>query len=93
MLTAHDLANFEEIISGTYGDWFTAQLLRLIFKADAENKENLRLGFPYEVYVVELWQQRGGTEGWERFVKQVENKEQGEILNALDAMRERKENP
>lgn len=34
---------------------FTAQLFRLIAKADAQNKGRLRLGFPVEVSLYEWW--------------------------------------
>jgi len=36
-------------------DWFTAQLFRLIAKADVQNRERLRKGFPEEVAVYEEW--------------------------------------
>ena len=38
---------------------FTTQLLKLIFKADQSNKENLRLGFPQAVRAVEHYQRTG----------------------------------
>ncbi len=41
------------------GTWFTAELLRLISKADLENRERIRLGFPEEVAAYEAWA-RGG---------------------------------
>jgi hypothetical protein len=37
------------------GDWFTAQLLRLISKADRQSRESLRKGFPEEVEAYEKW--------------------------------------
>ena len=74
MLTTHDLNHFGEIAAGEYGDWFTAHLVRLIRKADAHNREKLRMGFPHEVQVVELWE-RGTRSQWVRFVKECEEKE------------------
>ena len=38
---------------------FTTKLLKLIFKADNQNKEKLRLGFPQAVRVVEHYQKTG----------------------------------
>lgn len=37
------------------GTWFTSHLLRLIAKADQQNRELLRRGFPYHVAAVERW--------------------------------------
>ena len=50
----HDLVNG----SGKQTN-FTTQLLRLILKADARNKELLRKGFPNAVLTVEEWQKTG----------------------------------
>ena len=47
-----DKANIQEILLGN-GDWFTAQLIRLIGKADEKNREKLRKGFPEVVQAVE----------------------------------------
>jgi len=55
MLSQFDRENIGAILGG-HGDWFTAQLLRLVLKADGHNKELLRLGFPEEVGLVETWQ-------------------------------------
>ncbi len=38
---------------------FTTMLLRLIFKADSQNKEKLRLSFPQAVRAVEHYQKTG----------------------------------
>lgn len=54
MLSEYDKAEIQTILRG-HGDWFTAQLLRLIAKADEGNKEKLRLGFPAEVELVEKY--------------------------------------
>jgi hypothetical protein len=43
----------------TDADWFTAQLFRLIGKADALNRERLREGFPDAVAIWEEWQRTG----------------------------------
>ena len=40
------------------GDWFTAQLLRLIAKSDSTNRWKLARGFPVEVEAVEIYQNR-----------------------------------
>ena len=37
------------------GDWFTADLFRLIDKADRENRERIRVAFPDEVAAYEAW--------------------------------------
>lgn len=37
------------------GTWFTADLLRLIHRADTENLEQLRRAFPDEVAAWEAW--------------------------------------
>lgn len=36
-------------------DWFRAKLFRLIAKADLQNRELIRKGFPEEVAVYEAW--------------------------------------
>ena len=36
-------------------DWFSAELLRLIAKADTENRERIRYGFPDHVEAYERW--------------------------------------
>ena len=36
-------------------DWFTLQLLRLILKADSDNKKKLALGYPVEVQVCHIF--------------------------------------
>lgn len=38
---------------------FTTMLLKLIFKADSQNKEKLRLSFPQVVRAVEHYQKTG----------------------------------
>ena len=38
----------DRLLAG-YGDWFSAKLMRLIMKADRENKERLRIAFPDHV--------------------------------------------
>ena len=51
-LSEFDRENIPAILSG-HGDWFTAQLLRLITKADPCNRALLAKGFPEEVWLVE----------------------------------------
>jgi len=36
-------------------DWFTVMLLRVILKADGENKEKLALGYPVEVQACHIF--------------------------------------
>ena len=45
---------------GSHGDWFTSHLLRLIRKADPQNRELIRLGFPDHVAAYERWQASEG---------------------------------
>lgn len=47
-----------DILAGN-GDWFTAYLLRLIKKADRQNREKLNRIFPAEVAAVEEWEMNG----------------------------------
>lgn len=49
-----DQENIDAIISG-HGDWFTAQLLRLINKADQVNRYKLAIIYPDEVAAYEKW--------------------------------------
>ena len=53
-ISEYDRRNVEKILYG-YGDWFGAALLRLIEKADSQNRELLRLGFPSYVEAIETW--------------------------------------
>jgi hypothetical protein len=53
-MSPHDKEHIEAILNG-YGDWFGAQLLRLIARADIPNREALRLGYPEEVEAYERW--------------------------------------
>lgn len=50
----HDICHVGRIMEG-YGDWFSAQLLRLVAKADTKNRERLRKGFPETVALYEAW--------------------------------------
>lgn len=54
MISEYDRANMADIIAG-HGDWFSAQLLRLIAKADLENREKIRSAFPEHVEAYERW--------------------------------------
>jgi len=47
-LSEFDRKNMERILAGEF-DWFSAKLMRLIRKADRENKERLRIAFPDHV--------------------------------------------
>ena len=50
-MTEYDKENITEILHGK-GTWFTADLFRLIAKADSENRLKLHEAFPAEVEVV-----------------------------------------
>ena len=52
MFSEYDKQNVGELLAGT-GTWFNAHLLRLISKADSNNLELLRKGFPEQVKAVE----------------------------------------
>jgi len=43
----------------TDGDWFTAKLMRLIFKSDRINKARLARVYPKEVYAVWIYEKGG----------------------------------
>lgn len=61
MISAFDKAHMADIVAG-HGDWFTAELLRLIAKADFENKAKLRLGIPEVVQAYDTWMESRGDE-------------------------------
>ena len=54
MFSEYDKQNVGELLAGT-GTWFNAHLLRLISKADKDNLELLRKGFPEQVEAVEKY--------------------------------------
>jgi hypothetical protein len=54
MLSDFDRNSISKIMAG-HGNWFTAELLRLIMKADPQHRARIALGFPEEVAVVEDW--------------------------------------
>lgn len=60
-LSEFDREHMTDIIAGD-GDWFTAHLLRLIHKADDENRALLRIVFPKEVEAHEHWNLTGRGE-------------------------------
>lgn len=51
-LSAHDRENVDDILAHEELGWFTAKLLRLIWKADEHHRELLAKGFPEEVELV-----------------------------------------
>lgn len=53
VFSPHDIDSAEAIMLG-YGDWYSAQLMRLIRKADPTHRNKLRLAYPDEVRFVEL---------------------------------------
>ena len=52
-LSKFDRENVDSILTDSRKDWFTAQLLRLIVKADQHHRVLLAKGFPEEVRLVE----------------------------------------
>ena len=52
-LSEFDRENIGSILTDSRKDWFTAQLLRLIVKADQHHRALLAQGFPEEVRLVE----------------------------------------
>ena len=60
MISEFDRHHVYEILTG-HGDWFGAQLLRLIEKADSHNRELLRKGFPDYVQAFEDWDRKTGV--------------------------------
>lgn len=54
MFSTYDQANFSSLLCG-HGDWFHAELARLIAHADSNNREALRQGFPEEVAFFEQY--------------------------------------
>jgi hypothetical protein len=60
---SHDADYIHEIMEYRHGDWFGADLLRLIRRADDENLEKFRRGFPELVKIVEEWRKKFDA-GW-----------------------------
>lgn len=56
MISDYDRMHIGDLLAG-HGDWFTAQLLRLCAKADADNLERIRQGFPEEVAAYLAWRE------------------------------------
>lgn len=54
VLSPFDAENVGSILAGS-GDWFSAQLLRLIAKADDKNLALLRSVYPTHVAAYEKW--------------------------------------
>ena len=53
-ISKHDRELIPEIVRGQ-GDWFSAYLIRLINKADTNNKEILRSVYPEHVEAYDDW--------------------------------------
>lgn len=51
-----DMRNVGAVLDDPRKDWFTARLMRLIHKADAGVRDQLRRGFPEEVEAVERYE-------------------------------------
>jgi hypothetical protein len=60
MISDHDRTHIYEILKG-HGDWFSAQLIRLIEHADTNNRELLRKAFPEHVDAFEAWYHKTGV--------------------------------
>jgi hypothetical protein len=54
MISEHDKAHIEDIMNG-YGTWFSADLLRLIAKADLKNRDKLYQVYPEHVEAYLSW--------------------------------------
>lgn len=54
-LSQFDRENVNAIMQDPRKDWFTAQLMRLIAKADSHHRALLAKGFPEEVALVEQY--------------------------------------
>jgi len=55
-LSQFDRGNIDSLLLDPRNDWFTAQLLRLVRKADSHHRAQLRTGFPEEMALVEAWE-------------------------------------
>jgi hypothetical protein len=65
MISNYDRNHIYEILCGR-GDWFGAQLIRLVEKADAENRAKIAQSFPEYVEAYNDWYcKRGVYEGRE----------------------------
>lgn len=53
-VSEYDREHISEIMGG-HGDWFSAQLLRLLQKADLSTRDQVRQGFPDHVKLYEDW--------------------------------------
>lgn len=64
MLTDFDKDRIQKILDNDYSkfDYFTAHLLRLIAKADIDNRKLLRKGYPEEVIFIENYCNLTSTE-------------------------------
>lgn len=60
-LSEFDKQNVGSILGGE-GTWFSADLLRLIARADISNRERLRGAYPDHVAAFENWLHGGGDQ-------------------------------
>jgi uncharacterized protein (UPF0335 family) len=58
-LTDRDKGILHKIINKKYGDWYDAQLIRLIIKADKKNRERMKSIYPNVVSIIDLWIEHG----------------------------------
>lgn len=58
-ISSFDISNIDRIISGELGDWFTADLLRLMAKSDKSNLRKLATVYPLEFAVFCMWKSNG----------------------------------
>jgi hypothetical protein len=62
-LSQHDLQDLGQLIAGD-ATHFSAHLVRLIKRADSENRQLLARVFPIHVQAVDLWESSGGKPMW-----------------------------
>lgn len=61
MLSPFDLDHFEQLLIPSWGTWYAAHLIRLLAKADVDNRNLLRLAYPEEVAAFERWYATGSA--------------------------------
>jgi hypothetical protein len=76
MVSDHDIAHIDDIIGLGYGDWWSANELRQVAKADLSNRMRMALGHPELVEAYRWWYdgRRMAWEDWRR-IHNVEERE------------------
>ncbi|KKL17797.1 hypothetical protein LCGC14_2481950 [marine sediment metagenome] len=54
MLSEYDRNHISDLVYG-HGNWFSAHLIRLIIKADMQDRAKLKQAYPEHVEAVEKW--------------------------------------